>query len=114
MLFKKTMLKSIKRTFKTIWGVLKRICRRDLIWNENRKLDFKNQQSFWKSQDFKDLLDEKYKYREISPELKGVIGPEDIWECPKCSKNIPLIMGDKCECPKCGGELYGCISILYD
>ena len=65
--------------------------------------------------DFKDLLDEKYKYREISPELKGVIGPEDTYgKCPNCSKNIPLIMGDKCECPKCGGELYGCISILYD
>lgn len=44
--FQKTMIKSKKQTFKAISGVLKRICRRDLIWNENRKLDFKNQQSF--------------------------------------------------------------------
>ena len=44
--FQKTMPKSRKRTFKTTRGVLKRIYRRDLIWNENRKLDFKNQQSF--------------------------------------------------------------------
>ena len=44
--FQKTMPKSRKRTFKTTRGILKRIYRRDLIWNENRKLDFKNQQSF--------------------------------------------------------------------
>lgn len=40
------MPKSRKRTFKTKWDVLKRIYRRDLIWNQNRKNDFKNQQSF--------------------------------------------------------------------
>ena len=44
--FQKTMPKSRKRTFKTTQGVLKRIYRRDLIWNENRKTDFENQQSF--------------------------------------------------------------------
>ena len=44
--FQKTMPKSRKRTFKTTRGVLKRIYRRDLIWNENRKQDFENQQSF--------------------------------------------------------------------
>ena len=44
--FQKTMPKSRKRTFKTTRGVLKRIYRRDLIWNENRKTDFENQQSF--------------------------------------------------------------------
>ena len=43
---KKTMPKSRKRTFKTKQGVLKRIYRRDLIWNPNRKTDFENQQSF--------------------------------------------------------------------
>lgn len=44
---KKTMPKSKKkRTFKTKQGVLKRIYRRDLIWNDNRKKDFENQQSF--------------------------------------------------------------------
>lgn len=35
-----------KRTFKTKRRVLKRIYRRDLIWNDNRKNDFENQQSF--------------------------------------------------------------------
>ena len=40
------MPKSRKRTFKTKRGVLKRIYRRDLIWNQNRKNDFENQQSF--------------------------------------------------------------------
>ena len=40
------MPKSRKRTFKTKRGVLKRIYRRDLIWNDNRKKDFENQQSF--------------------------------------------------------------------
>ena len=44
--FQKTMPKFRKRTFKTKRGVLKRIYRRDLIWNQNRKDDFKNQQSF--------------------------------------------------------------------
>ena len=44
--FQKTMPKSRKRTFKTKRGVLKRIYRRDLIWNQNRKNDFENQQSF--------------------------------------------------------------------
>ena len=44
--FQKTMPKSRKRTFKTKRGVLKRIYRRDLIWNDNRKMDFENQQSF--------------------------------------------------------------------
>ena len=44
--FQKTMPKSRKRTFKTKQGVLKRIYRRDLIWNDNRKKDFENQQSF--------------------------------------------------------------------
>ena len=44
--FQKTMPKSRKRTFKTKRGVLKRIYRRDLIWNQNRKNDFVNQQSF--------------------------------------------------------------------
>ena len=47
--FQKTMPKSRKRIFKTTRGVLKRIYRRDLIWNDNRKKDFENQQSFWKS-----------------------------------------------------------------
>ena len=44
--FQKTIPKSRKRTFKTKRDVLKRIYRRDLIWNQNRKDDFKNQQSF--------------------------------------------------------------------
>ncbi len=44
--FQKTMPKSRKRIFKTTRGVLKRIYRRDLIWNDNRKKDFENQQSF--------------------------------------------------------------------
>ena len=35
--FQKTMLKSRKRTLKTTRGVLKRIYRRDLIWNENQQ-----------------------------------------------------------------------------
>ena len=38
--FQKTMPKSRKRIFKTIWGVLKQIYRRDLIWNDNWKNDF--------------------------------------------------------------------------
>ena len=45
----KTMPKSRKRTFKTKQGVLKRIYCRDLIWNQNQKNDYENQQSFWKS-----------------------------------------------------------------
>ena len=44
--FQKTMPKSRKRIFKTTRGVLKRIYRRDLNWNDNRKKDFENQQSF--------------------------------------------------------------------
>lgn len=44
--FKKQCQKSRKRKFKTKRGILKRIYRRDLIWNQNRKDDFKNQQSF--------------------------------------------------------------------
>ena len=44
--FQKTMPKSRKQTFKTKRGVLKRIYRRNLIWNQNRKNDFENQQSF--------------------------------------------------------------------
>ena len=44
--FQKTMPKSRKRIFKTTRGVLKRIYRRDLIWNDNRKKDLENQQSF--------------------------------------------------------------------
>ena len=69
-------------------------------------------QSFY----FKDVLDEKYKYRTISAALKGVVGPENKThgDCPKCHKNIPLISGDECECPKCGGELRGFIAVLYD
>ena len=43
--FQKTMPKSRKRTFKTKQSVLKRIYRRDLIWNDNRK-------GFWKSTKF--------------------------------------------------------------
>lgn len=35
--FQKTMPKSRKRTFKTKRGVLKRIYRRNLIWNQNQK-----------------------------------------------------------------------------
>lgn len=42
----KTMPKSRKRIFKTTRGVLKRIYRRDLIWNDNCKKDLENQQSF--------------------------------------------------------------------
>lgn len=66
--------------------------------------------------DFKDVLDEKYKYRTISAALKGVVGPENKThgDCPKCHKNIPLISGDECECPKCGGELYALMVALYD
>ena len=65
---------------------------------------------------FKDVLDEKYPYRTISSVLKGVVEPNDKThgECPMCGKNIPLISGDKCKCPKCGGELYGFITVLYD
>jgi transposase-like protein len=44
--FQKTMPKSRKRIFKTTRGVLKRIYRRDLISNDNRKMDLENQQSF--------------------------------------------------------------------
>lgn len=44
--FQKTMPKSRKRTFKTVRGLLKRIYRRDLIWNQNRKLNLVYQQSF--------------------------------------------------------------------
>lgn len=44
--FKKQCQNQEKRTFKTKRGVLKRIYRRDLIWNDNRKKDFENQQSF--------------------------------------------------------------------
>ena len=44
--FQKTMPKSRKKTFKTVRGVLKRIYRRDLIWNHNRKLNLVHQQSF--------------------------------------------------------------------
>lgn len=40
------MPKSRKQTFKTKRSVLKRIYRRNLIWNQNRKNDFENQQSF--------------------------------------------------------------------
>lgn len=67
-------------------------------------------------EDFKAVLDEKYPYRRISSTLKGTIGSEDKThgKCPNCGKTLPLIIGDKCECPKCGGELYGLISILYD
>jgi len=66
--------------------------------------------------DFKDILDEKYMYRTISLVLKDAIGFKDKThgKCPKCSKNIPLIIGNKCECPKCGGELCGFITVLYD
>lgn len=67
-------------------------------------------------ENFKDILDEKYKYRTISSKLKGVIGFQDkiYGECPKCGKKIPLIIGDKCECPKCDGELHSFIGVLYD
>ena len=44
--FQKTMPKSRKRIFKTTRGVLKRIYRRNLICNNNRKMDLENQQSF--------------------------------------------------------------------
>ena len=44
--FQKTMPKSRKLIFKSTRGVLKRIYRRDLNWNDNRKKDFENQQSF--------------------------------------------------------------------
>lgn len=44
--FQKTMPNSRKQTFKTKRDVLKRIYRRNLIWNQNRKNDFENQQSF--------------------------------------------------------------------
>ena len=44
--FQKTMPKYRKRTFKTPQGILKRIYRRNIIWNDNRKKDFENQQSF--------------------------------------------------------------------
>ena len=66
--------------------------------------------------DFKEILDEKYPYRTISAVLKGAIGPKDKThgKCPKCGKNIPLIIGDKCECPKCDGELHGFITVMYD
>lgn len=38
--FQKTMSKSKKRIFKTQLGVLKRICRSNLIWNDNSKKGF--------------------------------------------------------------------------
>lgn len=44
--FQKTMPKSRKKTFKTVRGILKRIYRRDLIWNEKRKNEKAHQQSF--------------------------------------------------------------------
>ena len=66
-------------------------------------------------EDFKEILDEKYVHRTISSVLKGAVGPKDTHgECPKCSKNIPLIAGNKSECPKCGGKLYGLTIALYD
>ena len=67
-------------------------------------------------EDFKKVLDEKYRHRTISSVLKGVIGPEEKThaECPNCGKNIPLIRDSKCECPKCGGELYSLMVALYD
>ena len=66
--------------------------------------------------DFKDLLDEKYPFRTISSVLKGVVGPKEktYGECPKCGKKIPLIIGDKCDCPKCDGELHAFMVNLYD
>ena len=55
-------------------------------------------------------------HRTIRSVLKGVIGPEDKTrvECPNCGKCIPLIVEEKCECPKCGGELHVSIVTLYD
>lgn len=66
--------------------------------------------------DFKEVLDEKYEYRTISSVLKGIVGPKNKThgDCPKCGKSIPLISEGKCECPKCGGELYGLMVALYD
>lgn len=66
--------------------------------------------------DFKDILDEKYNLRIINSMLKGAIGSKDKThgKCPKCGKRIPLITGNKCECPKCDGELYGLLTCLYD
>ena len=48
--------------------------------------------------------------------------PVDSWspyketniECPKCGRKIPLVIGDKCKCPKCDGELYAFIVAEYD
>lgn len=66
--------------------------------------------------DFKNILDEKYMYRTISSHLKDVIGPKDKThgKCPKCGKNLPLIIRDVCECPKCGGELCAFMIAMYD
>lgn len=66
--------------------------------------------------DFKDLLDDKYPYRITSSVLKGTIGPNDKTDgrCPKCGRKIPLVIGDKCKCPKCDGELYAFIVAEYD
>ena len=35
----------LEKNFQPVQGVFKRIRLRDLIWNENRKEDFENQQS---------------------------------------------------------------------
>ena len=66
--------------------------------------------------DFKDVLNEKYEYRRISSELKGVIGSKDrtYGKCPKCGKKLPIITEKKCECPKCGGELCTFMIAMYD
>lgn len=45
-LFKKTMSKSRKQIFKITQGILKRIYPKNLIWNENRIINFKNPQNF--------------------------------------------------------------------
>lgn len=64
--------------------------------------------------EFVDRLDEKYILRHKSSVLKGAIsGDKTHAECPKCGKNIKLIIDDLSECPKCGGMVIG-VSFLYD
>ena len=85
-------------------------------YNENKsyvkeiKLDLERDE-----EDFREVLDKKYKFRRIGSELKGVIESKDKThgKCPKCGKNIPLI-AEGGKCPKCSGELHGFLIALYD
>ena len=86
-------------------------------YNENdsyvKEIEFSLEQD---EDDFKKILDKKYPRRTISLDLKGTIESNDKThgKCPACGKSLPLIRGDKCECPKCGGELCDSLIALYD